>query len=183
MIYYKFLRLEPIYYFCEIDYVFKTEQWMAIEDYPKYKVSDLGRIKSYFNKPSILKQQMSHDGYLYVSLSNGCVKKFKTHRLVALHFLPNKECKATVNHKKGCKTDNKSISLEWNTISENIQHAFDNNLVNIPRGEKRPNSKLNKSDIIKIRESGLKCVDLAKTYSVTSGLISDIKRGVRWKHV
>lgn len=81
MLYYKFLNPEPIYYFCEIDYVFKTEIFKDIIGFEgKYQISDLGRLKSLQRqklhlgkhkitlKDSILKPGKNSNGYLGVCL-------------------------------------------------------------------------------------------------------------------
>lgn len=140
MLYYKFYNPEPIYYFCEIEYIFKTEQWLPVVGYEGiYEVSDLGRIKSlerYIVTISRWGKQMNkkvkesilviypNTDYLNVVLSGNGRKKLRAHRIVAEAFIPNPDNKPQVNHIKGNKYDNRSIMLEWNTGIENIKHAY-----------------------------------------------------------
>lgn len=109
------------------------EIWKPIEGFPKYKVSNLGRVKSlgfinnlgHFRKGIILKPWDDGKGYLKVQLHK---KSFRVHRLVAQEFIPNPENKPQVNHKNGIKSDNRVENLEWVTNAENTQHAYDNGL-------------------------------------------------------
>jgi hypothetical protein len=43
-------------------------------------------------------------------------------------FIPNPENKPVVNHKKGKKHDCRASQLEWATVAENTQHAWDHGL-------------------------------------------------------
>lgn len=87
-----------------------------------YYVSNFGRVKNH--KDTILKGNNS-TGYKVVSISNGV---HRIHRLVASLFIENPENKMCVNHKDGDKNNNCVNNLEWNTHSENTQHAMDTNL-------------------------------------------------------
>jgi hypothetical protein len=63
-------------------------------------------------------------GYKAVSLSkSGKTKIFKIHKLVAIAFVPNPDCKKTVNHINEDKLDNRASNLEWLTLVENLQHG------------------------------------------------------------
>ena len=62
-------------------------------------------------------------------------------------FLPNFYGKTIVNHKDGNKSNSKLYNLEWNTPSENSQHAHNNLLNKIGKQIKVTNMKTNKVKI------------------------------------
>jgi len=121
------------------------ELWNDVSGYADYyQVSNYGRIRSVSRfvrhpkgglrtiKGMILKPQVTINGYCMISLSREAIRKYHTiHRLVALAFINNYEKKPTINHKNGIKTDNAITNLEWNTQSENCQHAYDTGLAKI----------------------------------------------------
>lgn len=117
------------------------EIWMDIFGYEdSYQISSLGRVKSLhrivrnssgrsFLPERILKPCINSNGYYQVALN----KKNKhepiaIHSLVARHFIPNPNSKPSVNHIDGDKLNNLADNLEWATWSENLKHAYDNNL-------------------------------------------------------
>lgn len=95
------------------------ELWKVIPDYPKYKCSSNGRIKSeYSNK--CLKTFDNGKGYRKLYLKNEAGKKsFYVHRLVAELFVDNPEGKPCVNHIDNNPSNNTSENLEWCTKKEN----------------------------------------------------------------
>ena len=97
----------------------------------RFSISDCGIIKNDITGKE-LKTTISKKGYHQVSTKpfgrNGKTKVFRIHREVALAFIPNLYNKSTVNHIDGDKNNNYVSNLEWATVSENIQHAFDNKL-------------------------------------------------------
>lgn len=97
------------------------EVWKKIEDYPRYEVSSLGKVR---RSGKILKPFNNPAGYLYLSLfHNGLSKRVAVHRLVATCFIPNPDNKPMVNHLDGVKSNNKLENLEWVTCKENSHHA------------------------------------------------------------
>ena len=128
------------------DEVFKT-----IEGFPNYAISNRGKVMSYtFKKDGkLLNPQKDGGGYRHVRLYDGTdargtyangdnkPKLEKVHRLVAEHFLPqpDRNVYLEVNHIDGDKENNDVTNLEWMTRKENIQHAWDNGLMENGRRE------------------------------------------------
>lgn len=110
-----------------------------IKDYEgEYIISSSGEVFCAIDNKRQLKQTPSYkivqkdkNGYLRVSLyKNRKAQSKQIHRLVAEAFIENEENKPCINHKNGNKEDNSVNNLEWVTYSENIQHAYDNELRN-----------------------------------------------------
>ena len=179
------------------------EFWKDIKGFEGYyQVSNLGRVKGLQRvvnsgngakrvvKELVLKQSSDKDGYLIVNLKiRQKAKKIRVHRLVSLAFLPNTENKPQVNHKNGIKNDNTLENLEWATLSENRQHAYDTGLQNSDsrKGEKNNFNKLTKEDVIAIRKMYVpyKFTNkmIAEKYHVTEGCISSITSNKNWAWV
>lgn len=78
----------------------------------------------------IKKTFISNSGYERVNLwLNGKSKKFSIHKLMAIKYLDNPNNYKCVNHKDGNKLNNRIENLEWCTNSENMIHAYKNNLI------------------------------------------------------
>lgn len=99
-----------------------------IMTHPDYTISDCGVVTKTTTK-YVLSQWTGANGYLYVDLrKDGKGTKVALHRLLALTFIENPENKYTVNHIDGNKLNNTLENLEWNTVAENTQHAYDTGL-------------------------------------------------------
>lgn len=109
------------------------KDFIGIDGFERYSLYEDGRVESFTrNKPQMLKPQFDKDGYIIYTVSNSITrkhKKFKCHRLIAMAFIENPMNLDIVNHKDGDKTNNSIGNLEWCTNSENIKHAFDNELL------------------------------------------------------
>jgi hypothetical protein len=117
-----------------------TEIWKDIKKEKGYLVSNKGNIRS------IDRETIYSDGRIamfkgkYMSISKNTTypickinnKTYKIHRLVAESFIPNPQNKSEVNHIDGNKHNNNVNNLEWVTRSENIRHAFNNNMISRP---------------------------------------------------
>ena len=133
-----------------------NEIWKDAKGYEGfYQVSNLGRVKSVGHKSGIriMKGRKLHSGYLLMDLwKDGHKSYVLVHRLVAETFIPNPFGKTTVNHKDGNKLNNSIYNLEWNTLSENIRHAFTNGL-NHAVGKKKIVQKNKNGDVVKVWDS------------------------------
>jgi len=112
------------------------EEWRNIQGYDGYQVSNLGRVRSLdrwvkgkndtmrFIKGSILKLELTHRGYLQVSLyKNGKQKRMLIHRLVAMAFIPNTDNLSEINHKDENPLNNCVNNLEWCTHDYNLHYG------------------------------------------------------------
>ncbi len=121
---------------------FMKEIWKDVKGFEgSYQVSNLGRIRSIdrtithinrwgkmccFRIPGIImKKSISAFGYERIQLKD---RKYHVHRLILTSFIGINKDKKFTNHKNGIKTDNRLINIEWITASDNLKHAYKNNL-------------------------------------------------------
>jgi HNH endonuclease/NUMOD4 motif len=104
------------------------EIWKEIPQASKYEASNYGNIRLKTGKILSQFKSISYPGgYFLVRIvfDNRKPTNRLVHRLIAQTFHDNPDNKSTVNHKNGDKMDNHVDNLEWNTFSENNQHAYD----------------------------------------------------------
>lgn len=121
----------------ETDYLSKLEplkHWKynteAVEYFLRYKINRRGQIydlkRNVYTKITY-ERKSSRNEYPAVSLINdfnySC--QYQVHRLVACSFLENKDklSLTQVNHIDSNKQNHHILNLEWNTPSQNMQHA------------------------------------------------------------
>ena len=176
-----------------------SEEWRPIKSScGRYFVSNLGRIKSsnlcfvdkagkkrqYYSK--IIKQHVDSVGYLIVSLKiNGKKKIFRTHRLIATSFIPNRKNKQQVNHIDSNRTNNKVSNLEWCTPKENTNHGL--RYGNMLSGEDSPMSKLSKKTVLEIRSKykpwKYGVTKLMEEYGLSRNTLNHIVYRRRWRFI
>lgn len=164
----------------------REETWRPINGF--YAVSDHGRVKRTVGGPGakpgrILQPSTNKGGYEYVVMSVGGKRITKTvHSLVAVAFSGERPEGLEINHKDGCKTNNRSDNLEYVTQANNILHARVNGLY--CRGEDHGRSKLSAGDVNNIRhllDCGEPCSAIARKFGVTRSAVSKIKHGKNWQ--
>lgn len=105
-----------------------NEVWRGIVGFPRYEVSNLGRVRSISymrtGKVKILKQYKKV-GYFQVCLMlNGRANYRQIGRLVALTFIPNPDNKPCVDHIDTNKENNRVENLRWVTYKENMNNPL-----------------------------------------------------------
>ena len=103
-----------------------NEEWKEIEDFPRYLISNKGRIKSIVRKgkPIILRQATTEKGYKTVRLYN---KKYpkginkRVHRLVAAAFLQDFSADKEIHHANGNRSQNEAENLQCLTRFQHIE--------------------------------------------------------------
>lgn len=111
----------------------EEEIWLESEDYPKYDISNTGKIR---NRKSgrIMKTNVGRGGYEQVCLRKDKQQYTKrVHRLVADTFYGRHD-DLEVNHIDGDKLNNRVDNLEFCDRSTNTLHAFEHGLRK-PRGQ------------------------------------------------
>jgi hypothetical protein len=169
----------------------EEEIWKEIPGYPKYQVSNLGRVRTprHFKAPKILKFAVGNSGYAHLQLTFAkyCSTTMDIHRLVAITFLgvPFNDT-YQVNHKDGNKLNNRLENLVWVSPQENIHHAIQNGHIN-QFGENGPNTKLSAEQVLAIRKEmedskwKLTYKALGEKYGVNSNTIRLIVYRLRWR--
>lgn len=166
-----------------------VEAWKTIPEFPKYSVSNLGRIRR-TAKPvrgdGIIKLRVNEYGYITTDIrGEGCDGHVSVARMVAKAFLEkdaNPE-RGEINHKNGIKADNRPENLEWCTRGENMRHAYIHKLILPNYGEKSGSAKLTGEKVRAIRclvALGHPPAVIGALFSVTSVTIRHIRNGKTW---
>ena len=119
-----------------------AEVWKVIPDFPRYEVSNLGRVRSSCcnagrKKKFIIKPSLRTNGYFYVTLFDTNaetgkvkVKQVGVHRLVARAFIGEYPPGCVIDHINGEAWDNRLENLHYASLSENQANKHDERFKN-----------------------------------------------------
>ena len=102
------------------------EIWLKIKNAPKYEVSNYGGFK--------INGRITYAEYWHTHRTvswkdiDGIFNSIGLHRLVYIYFKGEIPYKMIINHLDGDMSNNHIDNLELTTQSENIKHAYRNNL-------------------------------------------------------
>ena len=179
------------------DIVKIREEWRPVEGWERlYEISSYGRVRSSdkrvragyggngwaLRKGKILTPVEKGGRYLAVTLSDGVLRSQRLiHDLVARAFIGDKPIGQQVRHTDGDLRNNKAGNLAYGSALDNADDREGHG--NTAKGEKHGMAELSPHQIIEIRGSSLRGVDLADIYGVSAAHISAIRCRRVWKHI
>jgi len=134
-----------------------------------YLISNYSRIKN--KNGYILNPYKDKKGYYRIDLVNSNKRySLKYHRLLVSTFISiGDNSIETVNHKDGNKSNYTLDNLEWNSCSQNSQHAYDTGLHGDVIGDKHGKTWIGETNVDKIcqllQNTDLKYAEIAETFS------------------
>lgn len=161
------------------------ERWQALVGFPRYEVSDLGRVRHRETK-RIRKLQMSHQGrpVTYLTDATGRNRIVPIHSAVLTAFVGPRPYGCDASHINGTRTDNRLANLCWETPGVNHRRKLAHGT--LVHGEKHKCSKLKAVQVRNIRQladRGTSYSVLSDRYGVSVTRIGMIVRGEAWKHI
>ena len=185
------------------------EQWQVVTEFPRYLVSNLGRVKRVThdrtNKSgSITKvpeklmspRPMPNNkcpSYVAIGIDlrkeGGERKTVRVSRLVATAFVPNPDGLPVVNHLDSNPANNQADNLEWTTLKGNSQHrvksgrAYTGDQKGINNGRCKHSEEQVKQAKRLLAERKCSHQEIAIATGMTRSAVSELSCGRRWKHI
>jgi len=162
------------------------EIFITIDGASKYKVSNFGRVVSFFYKnPRVLKPNMSAEyPTVQVKSDEGSQRNTSVHKLVATHFLYNNHNLPVINHKDGNKKNFRASNLEWCSYAYNSQHAV--SLSENRHGENHHKSTLSNDKVLAIAKAirdGDNNKVIRRNFDISPQVLHGIKSGIRYGRI
>jgi len=161
------------------------EFWKTVPNFPKYKVSSLGRIKSYWKSSAgrLLSLGPNSDGYIEVSLYSNTQRLVTyVHHLVAEAFIGPRPSKLEIMHLNEDKNVNEVSNLAYGTSAMNKAISIANGKY---IGSNHSQAKLTEANVLEIRElcKTIPQIRLAELFNVSAASISLIRNRLTWTHI
>lgn len=160
------------------------EEYKKITNYSHYRIYNNGKVYSEFINRFITPTQDSY-GYLQNTLvdDQGNRKTIKTHRLVAMAFLPNPNNYPDVNHRDFNRKNNNIENLEWCTEEYNTHYTRDYNLLSNSKSYKKLSPLIEEQVLLipTLLNYGFSVKLISKLYNVGHITIRNIVSGKTWR--
>ena len=166
----------------------ENETWKGIEGFPKYEVSNLGRVRSYQrgDEPRLLVAIPHPGGYLFVNLYNGDGQaKTLVHQLVAAAFHGERPDGMVCRHLNGVPSDNRAENVVWGTPSENGLDSIRHGTASVTGGRlSRAFTGQEALSIWERAQNGERPFEIAKDYPhVSPSTVRRVARGQGYRKV
>lgn len=155
------------------------EEWRPVEGFPKYEVSNYGRVRSVWRAsgPQLMKPSPHKGGYFWMAFGK---HNEAVHHLVLKAFVgPKPQADTECRHLDGNPANNKLDNLVWGTRRENyedkIRHGTET------KSETIWTVKLTPNQVQEIRVATESAQNLAEKYGVTKSAIWGIRSGKNWR--
>lgn len=128
-----------------------NEEWRPISDFPRYQVSNLGRVKGVTR---ILTLQEIEGGYQFAMLrleGSRRLYRCRVGRLVATAFHGDAPPGYEAAHLDNNPRNNRADNLAWTTHLENESHKFRHGTN--PAGDRHPQRKLSSDQVVAVRKA------------------------------
>jgi hypothetical protein len=120
--------------------------------------------------------------YLAVTLADGERRvQYLIHELVLLAFRGPRPSGLQCRHLDDDKANNALSNLRYGTAQDNSDDKHRNGYDS--KGEKHPSARLRPHEVLLIRQSSARGVDLAELFGVSPAQISSIRKRRTWKHI
>jgi len=176
-------------------------EWREVGGYDgAYLVSNRGDVKSVARvarravngveivrpiRERLLKARRNGGGYPIVTMYKiGVPRTIVVHSIVASAFLGERPPGMFICHNDSNVENTNDWNLRYDTPKGNMGDRVSNGTS--PVGEKNGNSRLNGSDVLKIRDlisDGMSNIDISNKMGVSKSTVSHIKTGRTWGHV